>query len=172
MAKDNYIDLCFYDESHFGLVPVVPYAWQEKGATIELPSFRGKYINVAGFYQTNHQRKMYFFEEETINATKLVDIFDNFAKNITQKTVVVLDNAPIHKSKLFQSKIEQWERENDLFLFFIPPYSPELNLIEIFWRQIKYKWLSFSAYNSFENLKKELQNIKENQNEKYNINFV
>lgn len=39
----------FYDESHFGLVPVVPYTWQEKGATIELPSFRGKYINVVGF---------------------------------------------------------------------------------------------------------------------------
>jgi transposase len=69
-------------------------------------------------------------------------------------------------------KVEQWERENDLFLFFIPPYSPELNLIEIFWRQIKYKWLSFSAYDSFENLKKELQKINENQNEKYNINFV
>jgi hypothetical protein len=50
-------------------------------------------------------------------------------------------------------------------------------LIEIFWRQIngatvRYKWLSFSAYNSFENLKKELQKINENQNEKYNINFV
>ena len=85
-------------------MPVVPYAWQEKGATLELPSFRGKYINVAGFYQTNHQRKMYFFEQETINAAKLVDIFDGFAKNITQKTVVALDNAPIHKSKLFQSK--------------------------------------------------------------------
>jgi transposase len=120
---------------------------------------------------------MYFFEQETINAAKLVNIFDCFAKNITQKTVIFLDNAPIHKSKLFQSKIEQWERENDLFLFFIPTYSPELNLIEIFWRQINgamvhYKWLSFSAYNSFENLKKELQNIAENQNKKYNINFV
>jgi transposase len=158
-------------------VPVVPYAWQEKGATLELPSFRGKYINVAGFYQITHQRKMYFFEQETISAAKLVEIFYNFAKNITQKTVVVLDNAPIHKSKLFQSKIEQWERENDLFVFFIPTYSPELNLIEIFWRMIngatvRYKWLSFSAYNSFENLKKELQKINENQNEKYNINFV
>jgi hypothetical protein len=37
---------------------------------------------------------------------------------------------------------------------------------------IKYKWLSFSAYHSFENLKKELENIAENLNQKYNINFV
>lgn len=32
LAQANYLDLCFYDESHFGLVPVVPYAWQQKGA--------------------------------------------------------------------------------------------------------------------------------------------
>ena len=172
LAKQNYLNLCFYDESHFGLVPVVPYAWQEKGATIELPSSRGKYINVAGFYQTNHERKMYLFERETINAEKLVGIFDDFAKSTTQKTVVIMDNAPIHKSKLFQSKIEQWEKENDLFLFFIPPYSPELNLIEIFWRKVKYEWLSFDAYHSFENLKNELQNIFKNENQKCNINFV
>lgn len=172
LAKEGYIDLCFYDESHFGLVPVVPYAWQAKGATVELPSFRGKYINVSGFYQTNNGRKLYFFEQETINAKKLVEVFDDFAKTTTRKTVVVLDNAPIHKSKVFQSKIAQWEEENDLFLFFIPPYSPELNLIEIFWRKVKYEWLSFEAYKCFENLKKELQNIAENQTKKYNINFV
>jgi hypothetical protein len=34
LAKANYLNLCFYDESYFGLVPVVPYAWQQKGATI------------------------------------------------------------------------------------------------------------------------------------------
>ena len=29
---------------------------------------------------------------------------------------------------------------------YLPPYSPELNLIEILWRRIKYTWLPFSAY--------------------------
>lgn len=172
MAKADYLDLCFYDESHFGLVPVVPYAWQQKGETVELPSFRGKYVNVAGFYQTNNERKVYFFEKESINAEKLVRIFDDFAQSTTKKTVVILDNAPIHKSKLFQRKIAAWEKEHDLFLFFIPPYSPELNLIELFWRKIKYEWLSFDAYHCFENLQKELQNIAQNLNQKYNINFV
>jgi transposase len=152
---------------------VVPYAWQEKGHTVELPSFRGKYINVAGFYQPqNNERNLYFFEQETINAEKLVKIFDDFAKKTTQKTIVVLDNAPIHTSKLFQSKIKQWEEDDDLFLFFIPPYSPELNLIEIFWRKCKYEWLTFSAYESFDNLKSQLINIAQNTLKKYNINFV
>lgn len=174
LAREDYLNLCFYDESHFGLVPVVPYAWQPKGkvGTIKLPSFRGKYINLAGFYQTNNERKMYLFEQTTINAEKLVAIFDDFAQSTTKKTVVVLDNAPIHRSNLFQSKIKQWEQENDLYLLFLPPYCPELNLIEIFWKKIKYEWLTFQAYDCFENLKKELINIMENKYQKYNINFV
>ena len=28
----------------------------------------------------------------------------------------------------------------------LTPYPPELNLIEILWRRIKYAWLPFSAY--------------------------
>jgi DDE superfamily endonuclease len=31
-----------------------------------------------------------------------------------------------------------------------PSYAPELNLIEILWRCIKYYWLPFSAYTSFQ----------------------
>jgi hypothetical protein len=34
----------------------------------------------------------------------------------------------------------------------IAPYSPDLNLIEILWRKIKYEWMPFSAYLSFANL--------------------
>lgn len=41
------------------------------------------------------------------------------------------------------------------------------NLLE----KIKYEWLSFDAYNSFENLKNEIENIFKNENRKYNINF-
>lgn len=33
-----------------------------------------------------------------------------------------------------------------LFIYYLPPYSPELNLIEILWSFIKYAWLPFNAY--------------------------
>jgi transposase len=32
-----------------------------------------------------------------------------------------------------------------LIIKYLPPYSPELNLIEILWRRIKYTWLPFSS---------------------------
>ena len=40
-------------------------------------------------------------------------------------------------------------KERKLTIYPIPPYSPELNIIEIVWRKIKYEWLPFSAYESF-----------------------
>jgi len=33
---------------------------------------------------------------------------------------------------------------------YLPAYAPALNLIEILWRFMKYYWLPFSAYTSFQ----------------------
>lgn len=44
-----------------------------------------------------------------------------------------MDNAPIHTSKKFIENIQKWRDNHDLFLFFLPTYSPELNKIEILW---------------------------------------
>ena len=51
---------------------------------------------------------------------------------------------------MFRRNIDKWRTESDLFLFFLPTYSPKLNLIEILWRKIKYEWLEFKAYLSFD----------------------
>lgn len=171
LATDNYIDLYYYDESHFGLTPCVPYAWQLKGETLEIPSSKGKYVNVAGFLTKNNKFKSYT-SETTINAEKLVEIFNDFAQKTTKKTIVVIDNAPIHKSKLFVKNIQKWQSENDLYLFFLPTYSPELNLIEILWKRIKYGWLDFMAYLSFQNLKENLNSVLTGIGTKFNIQFV
>ena len=50
------------------------------------------------------------------------------------------------------AKIEE-RKEKDVLIYFLPPYSPELNLIEILWKRIKYEWLDFDACKSFQNLK-------------------
>ena len=95
---------------------------------------------------------------------------DGFAKQTIKRTIVILDNSPIHRSKKFMAKIEQWKQE-DLWIYFLPPYSPELNLIEILWRRIKYNWLSFDAYKNFQNLEEELTMILDGFGINYDINF-
>ncbi|MFI5806661.1 transposase [Streptomyces sp. NPDC051561] len=50
---------------------------------------------------------------------------------------VVLDNASIHTAKAFKGRRRQLAKIG-IQLFHLPPYSPELNDIELIWRQAKY----------------------------------
>jgi transposase len=59
----------------------------------------------------------------------------------------------------------------NVLIYFLPPYSPELNLIEILWRRIKYQWLDFDAYKSFQNLKESLNFVLNIFGGKYDIKF-
>jgi len=163
------IDLYFGDASHFGTVPNVPYAWQTKDDPVLLPSAKSKSLSVLGLMTTCSKlfRRTY---EKPVNSQIMIEFLDDFSETITKKTVVILDNAPIHKSKIFAEKIKDWKKMG-LFVHFIPPYSPELNLIEILWRFIKYRWLPFDSYTCFEALKKRLNEVLDNFGTKYVIKF-
>lgn len=151
------IDLYFFDESGFTLEPCVPYAWQHVNETIELPSSKSKRLNVLGFINRDCQFESFVFEG-SVNTSVVVACFDKFAKTIKKETTVIIDNAPTHTSKEFTENIEKWKKLG-LNIEPIAPYSPELNIIEILWRKIKYEWLPFSAYNSYSSLKNSLFDI-------------
>jgi transposase len=59
-----------------------------------------------------------------------------------------LDNAATHHSRLFRAKSVNWQ-EKGLFVFYLPKYSPHLNLAETLWRKAKYEWLKAADYFSF-----------------------
>ncbi len=82
----------------------------------------------------------------------------------------MLDNAPIHKSHEFMQAIKRWEQQ-DLYIFFLPTYSPHLNIIETLWRKMKYEWLKPQDYLNCETLKKAVLNIICQYAEKYSIKF-
>mgnify|MGYP002176646801 FL=1 len=60
-------------------------------------------------------------------------------------TVVVMDNASIHHH-IDPKVLEEWMVRDRFILLLLPPYSPELNLIEILWKQAKYHWRSFVTW--------------------------
>jgi len=169
LEDSGYIDLYFGDESHFGLTPNVPYAWQMKGEQVLLPCAKGKSLNVVGLMT---RKNKLFFEmcEGSYKAEACTGFIDRFVASTVKKTVIVLDNSPVHRSKKFKAKIKEWE-EKDVLIFFLPPYSPELNLIEILWRRIKYQWMPFDAYLSFQNLKERLSFVLSNVGKQYDIIF-
>jgi len=84
--------------------------------------------------------------------------------------VVVLDNASMHRSKAFRRKRVEWMSQR-VHLIYLSAYSPELNLIEILWRQMKYAWLPLSAYLSFDHLSKEVCRLLDGYGSECTINF-
>ncbi len=96
---------------------------------------------------------------------------DEFSNQIKRPTTLIIDNAPTHTSNEFNENLERW-KERDLTIYRIPTYSPELNIIEIVWRKIKYEWLPFSAYESYNSLKQELFNVLSNIGKTHKIAFA
>ena len=164
------IDIAYFDESGCDLQPTVPYAWQPKGETIEVPSSQSRRLSIVGFFNTETNALYSFIFEDSVNGDVVAACFDAFSERITKKTVVIMDNASYHTCDKFTENIEKWEKKG-LFIMYIPAYCPELNLIEILWRFIKHIWLPFSAYVSFESLREELEKVLKGVGSEYIINF-
>jgi transposase len=171
------IDLRYLDESGFCLVPCVPYAWQDKGETLELESGGGKKrLNVLGIMNRQNNLEVHTFECP-INSDVVVACIDNFCeareeRGEEKKAVIVMDQASIHTSEqIVYEKQEEWQ-ERGVELFWLPTYSPELNLIEILWRFIKYEWIEISAYKSWTSLVEYVERVLSKFGEEFVINFA
>ena len=70
----------------------------------------------------------------------------------------------------FKAEIEKWDKLG-LQLLFLPPYSPELNKIEILLKHMKYHYHKLEAYLSFDNLHKHVKNLLDGFAINYDINL-
>ncbi len=146
--------LYYADEVRFSRQAPVPYAWQLRGQPpVELPAERGASggYSVLGFWrpadpqQTGCQAFHSVLSASAFTAELFVAAVDEWVSTLRQPTVLVLDNASIHRASLVQARRAQWAA-NGLTLLFLPPYSPELNRLEILWRFCKHYWLPPAAY--------------------------
>jgi len=167
---DGEIELYYFDESGFNLTPCVPYAWQPKGEYIEVPAAKSESLNVLAFMNKDNDCTSFVFNG-SVDTDVVVECFNRFSLTLNKKTFVIMDNAPVHKNKKFYSRLPEWHAAG-LNIRFLPPYSPELNLIEILWRKMKYEWLPFRAYLSFSKLTDRVNEILLNLGSQYVIEFV
>lgn len=164
------IDVYYFDEAGVNLTPVIPYAWQQKNQRYELPSVRSQNLTILGFMNLRSQCQSFLFEGAA-DSEIVMACMDEFAGQITKKTVVILDRASIHTSNRMQQRAKQWQKQG-LFLQFLPAYCPELNLIEILWKHVKYYWLDVSAYHDMASLKDQLTEVLENIGSKHLVSFA
>lgn len=163
------LELYYFDEAGFMRIPSVGYAWQEKGERLEVTAQRSVAENVLGFLSLDCKFHPFVFKG-AIDASVVVDCFDTFSRLIDKETWVVIDNAPTHMSEEFEDQIETWAKRG-LHIYFLPSYSPELNLIEHLWRKIKYEWLPLSAFESNKTFAKALDDVLGQVGSKYQITF-
>lgn len=96
-------------------------------------------VNVLGALDQNHTLVWSAVERPT-RQEDVIAFFDRLSTQVrTLPHIVVLDNAGIHRSKAVERCRRRWARQG-LGLFFLPPYSPELNRIEILWKHAKHYW--------------------------------
>lgn len=166
------IELYYFDAAGFSLTPVVPYAWQAPGARIELESPRSRQINVLGFLRRSEAFEPFVVEGSVCSET-VVGCIDRFCAGLAPgiERVLVLDRAPVHRSKRFAEARARWLKQG-LHVKYLPSYSPELNLIELLWQAIKHRWLPFSAYESLQALREALEEVLIGIGTKYRITFA
>jgi transposase len=163
------IDLYFGDESAFSMNPKLPYGWSPQGERIKIFPLRDKKINLFGVFRPDNFSLTYE-SQENINSDFLIRALNDFCRYLEKPTVLVLDNAPTHRSEKFLAAVEKW-MEKELYIFFLPKYSPHLNLAETFWRKAKYEWLRPTDYGSFAKFKKKIKHIFTHVGLEYKIQF-
>jgi DDE superfamily endonuclease/Winged helix-turn helix len=163
-------DLWYFDGAGFCLEPYLPYAWQPIGAAIAVPTAsHGRRLNGVAFLKRNNDLYPSMIEG-SVDTAVIIECFDQLSDQIDKRSYVLLDNAPMHRSNAFIQQIPKWVRKG-LIVKYLPSYAPELNLIEILWRFIKYYWLPFSAYTSFQCLCKAVEDILTRFGTDYTITF-
>jgi transposase len=150
LSEQGHIDLFYGDECRVSLQPCVPYGWQFAGEEVSMPSGQGGGLNCFALISRDcrcHTR----LTEEMINAAWVREQLDAFSLALRRPTVVVLDNASAHV-KAVRERGAVWQGRG-LFVFFLPPYSPQLNIAEVLWRKLKYEWLVPEDYADKETLR-------------------
>lgn len=165
----GHIDLFFGDESHVCTSGYVPYGWQFPDEKVSIKAEKCGRLNIFGMISRNN-RYHGFTTTENINSEKFIEYMDDFTLTLEKLTVLVLDNASIHKSRKVKERLEEWKKRG-LYIFFLPPYSPHLNLAETLWRILKGKWIKPEHYLSKETLFSAVQNILGGVGAEYRVRY-
>ena len=149
-SKQGYIDLFYADESQVAEEGYVPYGWQFAQEEVSIQVAKGGKVNLFGLISRNNQ---FFYQtcRQKITARFIVEYLDRLSLTIQKPTVVVLDNAKIHTARQVKECLAYWQARG-LYLFYLPPYSPHLNICERVWKELKARWLKPQDYLSAESL--------------------
>ncbi|QOK98627.1 IS630 family transposase (plasmid) [Ralstonia pseudosolanacearum] len=169
-ARDQAIRLLYLDEAGFAASPVVQRAWSPRGLPHCVEPHSHCRRSVLGAFDYGQNSLIHAAHAHSIKGPDVEQFLDALIRqDDSRPTIIVLDNAAIHHS-ISEETRDRWFREHKALLFFLPPYSPELNMIEIVWKHFKYHWRRFVNWTR-DTIDAELAELLSGYGSKFQINF-
>lgn len=134
-------------------------AWIKRGETKEIKSNTGrKRVNWNGAYDPISQDVL-LHESDTINADTVLEMLKKIEKAYPKKEKIhiILDNASYYRN----AKVTEYLKTSPIEFRFLPPYSPNLNLIERLWKFMRKKVINDKYYEKFKEFREALMNFSE-----------
>lgn len=99
------------------------YAPKGKTPVIRLNAYRTSANMISAI--TNQGKVRFMVFEGSMNASVLIDFCKRLIKSAKRKVYLILDNLRVHHAKVFKAWLA--EHEDEIEVFYLPSYSPELN---------------------------------------------
>lgn len=142
LAQEGKCHLFFMDSAHFILQPFICMFWCFSRIFIKAAAGRNR-INVLGALNAVSLQLETIINTDYINATTIIELLQQLAQKYTKVPIyIILDNARYQHCHL----VIETATKLGISLVFLPPYSPNLNLIERLWKFIKKKTLYGQYY--------------------------
>jgi len=145
-AQQGNAHLLFMDAAHFVLAPFLCFLWCFKRVFIKAPAGR-KRVNILGAVDALTQNVHFMNNQDKVNAEMIIAFMHQLRiYYFDMKPIyIVLDNARYQHCQLVRYIAWQF----NIRLLFLPPYSPNLNIIERLWKFVKKKCLYAKYYQTF-----------------------
>ncbi|MGZ5030206.1 MAG: IS630 family transposase [Methylobacter sp.] len=144
-TRTGKIELAYMDEAGFAPQQPNRSAWTTKGEVHAVTAQRAQRLNIIGALLSSGKRvtaKLW----QAVNGLWMFGILMVLVKSVSKPLVVILDNASIHSYRQKAETVLGAFGGKRVAVLFLPPYSPELNRIEMLWRKMKHEWLPFRSF--------------------------
>jgi transposase len=152
LAKKARATLYFSDEAGVRSDFHAGTTWAPKGKTPIVEATGQRYgMNIISAISPRGEMRFMTFEGR-MNAAKFIEFLKRLLHNAKRPIFLIVDGHPSHRAR----KVFEFVRQTKgrLQLFFLPPYSPELNPDELVWNHLKNHGVGKRIVRSREELKR------------------
>jgi transposase len=145
-AKAGKRTVFFVDAAHFVLRAYLGFLWCFARVMVRAPSGRQRF-NVLGALDAATHQLITVTNDSYINSISVCSLLEKIAQlGLKGPITLVMDNARYQRCQL----VMQTAKRLGIELLFLPSYSPNLNLIERFWKFVKKECLYSKYYENFD----------------------